>query len=352
MKSFLINVGEGCRVWFCDLENLGNFVKGGKAIIISNKLIYERYGGKLRESLEASHVKNEYFEVPSGEGAKTFETLMSVYETLFKGNYERNDYVIALGGGSVGDVAGFAAATFKRGVNLAYVPTTLLAQADSCIGGKTAINYMGAKNMIGVYYQPRFVLIDTSLLRSLPEKEVKGGLMEIVKHAMISDEELFVYLEENIEKIKKMDAMEKVLWKSCRIKASIVEQDEKDRSTRVLLNYGHTIGHALEAASGYEISHGEGVSMGMNYEALFAEKQGLMKKEDVERQKRMLLAIGTKIEAENEILKTAIKLISMDKKMLNGELRMALPKTIGKAVIKTVSVQELERFLEQQISEK
>src|SRR3989344_2740727 len=145
---------------------------------------------------------------------------------------------------------------------------------------------MGVKNMIGVFYQPKFVLIDTSLLKSLPEKEVKNVLMEIVKHAMINDEELLVYLEENIEKIKKMEAMEKVLWKSCRIKGSIVEQDEKDRSTRLLLNYGHTVGHAIEAASGYEIPHGEAVSMGMNYEAMFAEKQGLMKKEDVERQKR------------------------------------------------------------------
>ncbi|MBI5355653.1 MAG: 3-dehydroquinate synthase [Candidatus Aenigmarchaeota archaeon] len=352
MKSFVINVGEGCRVWFCELENLGNFVKGGKAIIISNKSIYERYGANVRESLEASHVKNEYFEVPTGEGAKTFETLMSIYEALFKGNYERNDYVIALGGGSVGDVAGFAAATFKRGVNLASIPTTLLAQADSCIGGKTAINYMGVKNMIGVFYQPKFVLIDTSLLRSLPEREVKNGLMEIVKHAMINDEELLVYLEENIEKIKKMEAMEKVLWKSCRIKGSIVEKDEKDRSTRLLLNYGHTVGHAIEAASGYEISHGEAVSMGMNYEAMFAEKQGLMKKEDVERQRRMLIAIGMRIESDDKILKDAIKLLEMDKKIINGELRMALPKAIGKAVVKPVSVQELEKFLEGQISEK
>lgn len=345
MKSFLVNLGEGCRVWFAEMDNVGGFIKEGKVAVITNKAVDALYGQRIRDSLSEAGVENHLFEVPEREGAKTFETLRMIYDELFDSGFERSDHVLAVGGGSVGDVAGFAAATFKRGMNLAYIPTTLLAQADSCIGGKTAINYR-AKNMIGVFYQPKFVIVDTSILSSLPQKELWLGLVEIIKHAVIRDEELFAYLEANVEKVKRLEGIDKAVWRSCRIKASIVEKDERDMGARLLLNYGHTIGHAIEAASSYSISHGEAVSMGMHHEAKLANSMGLMSKEDVERQEKLLSSLGMDTHGSPELLKKAGGFLQYDKKSKAGELRIALPRGIGKAVLRHVSVPYMQQFLE------
>ena len=241
--------------------------------------------------------------------------------------FDRNSIIIAFGGGVVGDLAGYVASFYKRGIKYIQVPTTLVAQVDSSIGGKTGVDIPEGKNMFGHFHQPLTVLSDVNTLQTLPNKEIKNGLAEIVKYGMILDKELFEYVEQNF--LNKPDEFYlKVIERSCRIKAEIVEQDEKEGELRKILNYGHTVGHAIETAENYKISHGEAVGLGMAYEGKIASKLGLLDKGDLSRQNRVIEAIGLPIRYNGNI-DYLVEIMKRDKKNKSGKIHFILPTLIG-----------------------
>ena len=237
-------------------KNIRSILGNGRFFIVTNPTVNRLF------SLD---VGAEKIIVPDSENSKSLNTAETVYDELIRRGATRDSTVIAFGGGVIGDLAGFVAATYMRGINLVHVPTTLLAQVDSSIGGKTGINHKGAKNIIGAFYQPKFVLTDPEFLAKLPEREFVSGMAEVIKYGLIEDGKLFRLLENNMNKILKRDKklLEDVICRCCRIKADIVSEDEKEAGKRMVLNFGHTIGHAIESASGYKLKHGEAVSLGM-----------------------------------------------------------------------------------------
>src|SRR3989441_1589924 len=250
---------------------------GSRAALLSAAGILRAHGKMVTESLEEAGFAVTTVEVPDGEAAKTLVVAERCWNALLDAGLDRTSTVVALGGGAVGDLAGFVAATYMRGINFVQVPTTLLAQVDASIGGKTAIDHPRAKNLIGAFHQPRFVLVDPAVLTTLPEPEFRSGLAEVIKHGIVLDADYFADLEECLPALlcRDLPTLERVVAGSCRIKASVVERDEKEAELRHVLNYGHTIGHALEAVTGYgRWAHGEAVSLGIVAEARLAERLG------------------------------------------------------------------------------
>jgi 3-dehydroquinate synthase len=275
--------------------------------------------------------------IPPGETQKSLAGAGRLYDRLADFQADRKTLMVAVGGGVVGDLAGFVAATFARGLPLLMVPTTLLAMVDSSVGGKTAVNHPRAKNLIGVFHQPVGVWIDTALLATLPDREYRSGLAEVVKYGVILDAELFAYLENHIQAIllREPEAVRHIVARSCRLKADIVEQDEREETgLRAVLNYGHTFAHAFEATAGYgSWLHGEAVAAGMMCASRLAERRGLVPPEVSERQRRLLSAFGLPTVAEPwpaELLLTAMR---QDKKTLGGRLRLVLPRSFGSAAL-------------------
>jgi 3-dehydroquinate synthase len=270
--------------------------------------------------------------VPEGERAKTLEVAASAWERFLEAGLDRNSTVVALGGGAVGDLAGFAAATYMRGVNFVQMPTTLLAQVDASIGGKTAIDHPRAKNLIGAFYQPRLVLADTSTLLTLPERELRSGLAEVIKHGIVLDAAYFDEVERDAAALCKREpaTLERIVAGSCRLKGSVVERDEQEALLRHVLNYGHTIGHAIEAVTGYErFAHGEAVSLGIAAEAGIAERMGLAKPEVRARQVRLLEAVGLPVRRVGETPERVVEALSRDKKAKDGRVPFVLAPEIG-----------------------
>jgi 3-dehydroquinate synthase len=274
--------------------------------------------------------------LPDGEAYKNSETLNLIYDALLENRCERNTTLIALGGGVIGDLTGYAAATYLRGVPFIQVPTTLLSQVDSSVGGKTGINHPLGKNMIGAFYQPQLVLADISTLGTLPPNELAAGMAEVIKYGLIRDLEFFEWLEQNVEKLNALDtdAMSYAIYRSCRNKAEVVAADERESGERALLNLGHTFGHAIENAMGYGVwLHGEAVAAGTMLAADLSRRMGWLSADEVVRIRKLLVAAKLPVDAPDLGVERYVDLMSMDKKVVDGKIRLVLQQGIGKSVI-------------------
>ena len=332
--SYPIFIGAGIEEKLAEALRL--YAAPEQQVIITDGQIEKLYLSPFVEMLKKAGFNPHPIVIKPGERSKSVDTYLNVISRLLELQASRDWGILALGGGVVGDLAGFVAATYMRGLPFYQIPTTLLAQVDASIGGKVAINHPKAKNIIGAFYQPRLVWIDVRYLKSLPQTEILCGLAEIVKHGIIKEETLFSFCETELEQILTLNdnITEELIYQSCRIKASIVEQDEKESGMRALLNYGHTVGHALEAAARYRgIKHGEAVWWGMLAEAYLAAQIGLLPAPAFERMKRFFVRIPLKSTIEGINLDEVRKFMMYDKKKLKGTLRFALPIRIGEAQI-------------------
>ncbi len=302
------------------------------AIVISDTNVSPLYAKSLSDSL-APHAIVQLLTVPPGEPSKSVEQAAQLWNQTLEGGADRSTVIIAVGGGVVGDLAGFVAATFARGVPFIQVPTSLLAQVDSSVGGKVGINLAGAKNIIGAFWQPKYVLIDVDVLSTLPEREFSAGMAEVIKYGVIADADFFGFLEQHLEQIRAKDPtiMSEVIARCCEIKAEVVEADECETSgRRATLNYGHTFGHALESIAGYgQYLHGEAIAIGMMCAARLAEKLGRIDSEFVDRQQRLLEAFQLPIAMPNCDRDEFLKIMNRDKKVQHGRLRLILPTRLG-----------------------
>jgi 3-dehydroquinate synthase len=305
---------------------------GSRAALITNPTVNAIYGGIAAEALEKSGCAVTVVEIPDGEEYKNAATLSGVYDALIEAGLDRRSFIVALGGGVAGDLAGFAAATYLRGIPFVQVPTTLLAQVDSSVGGKTAIDHPRGKNLIGAFYQPRLVLIDVETLSTLPDREFRAGLAEVIKYGVAIDLSFFEYLEQHAERILAKDpgCLETLIRRCCEIKARVVELDEKESGLRAVLNYGHTIGHAFETVAGYrELVHGEAIALGMVLAARISASLGHCSAADVQRITALITRFGLRTEppkAERIRLQEAIE---TDKKSRNGTISFICNKGIG-----------------------
>ena len=304
---------------------------GRQALVVTNKTVAPLFLPRLRASL--GDVEADVLELEDGEQHKTLDAYAQVIDFLMHKRHNRTTTLIALGGGVVGDIAGFAAATFQRGVAFIQVPTTLLAQVDSSVGGKTGVNHAQGKNMIGAFHQPRCVLADISTLRTLPDREYRAGLAEVVKYGVIWRQEFFAWLEAESDALLRRapDALAEAVRQSCEIKAEVVRQDEREQGLRAILNYGHTFAHALETLTGYnQLLHGEAVAIGMAAAADCARRHELLGAAPVQRINALLRALGlpTRMPAGLDA-EAVLKVMGMDKKVVDGRLRLVLPERIG-----------------------
>jgi 3-dehydroquinate synthase len=330
-RSYDIEIGSGNLkdvARFCDAEQ-----DDAHAVIITDSNVDELYCEPVGDALQEAGAQVDILVAEAGEQSKSPEVAADLWEQLLDQGADRKTVVIALGGGVVGDLAGFVAATFSRGLRFVQVPTTLLAQVDSSVGGKVGVNLPGGKNMVGAFWQPRGVIVDVAVLESLPEREFRAGLAEVVKYGVIQDAEFFAYLEENLESINRRDAaaLTYIVKRCCRLKADVVEQDEREESgLRSILNYGHTFGHAFEAGTGYEeLLHGEGVAIGMMCAARLAERLGRVDATFVARQQKLLEAFRMPLDVPDVERDELIELMYRDKKTERGRLRFVLPTRLG-----------------------
>jgi 3-dehydroquinate synthase len=317
-----------------DVELLEALIPGRDLAIVTNTVVGPLYLDKLRGALRGRRITECV--LPDGEQHKTLYTVASVFDSLVEAKLNRDATVVALGGGVVGDIAGFAAACYQRGVDYVQIPTTLLAQVDSSVGGKTGVNHPGGKNLIGAFYQPIAVIADTDTLDSLPERELRAGLAEIIKYGCVWDGQLFDWLEQNLEKLAARDpkALAHAIGRSCAIKATVVARDEREQDVRAILNFGHTFGHAIEAATHYErYLHGEAVGLGMLMAADLSERLGLIDLTAKERVRDILVRAGLPTAAPQLGRARAFELMQMDKKVLAGQVRLVLLDALGHAIV-------------------
>jgi len=313
-------------------------------VIITDRTVGKLYLPHVSGSLVHHGFTVHAITLLPGERQKSLRTANRIFTELIEKRVGRNSAIVALGGGVIGDLAGFIAATYLRGVSFVQIPTTLLAQADSSVGGKVAVNHPLGKNMIGAFYQPKFVLSDASVLRTLPAREVLCGLGEVVKFSIISDAGLFTFIEDRLDDLLSLrpDAVLTVISRCCEIKSSLVSRDEVERGDRIILNYGHTIGHALEAAGEYRLlKHGEAVLLGMSAENDIAYRRGLLPEESYARMRRLFGRLLSHLPPVSIKFEDALKAIAADKKAVNGKVRMVLPKRIGEVSV-AEGIQESE----------
>jgi 3-dehydroquinate synthase len=314
-------------------EHLHALRVGRRVALVSSPQIIRLHGKLVADRLREAGFEVSVAEVPDGEAAKQLAVAERCWDSLLQAGLDRTSTVLALGGGAVGDVAGFVAATYMRGVNFVQLPTTVLAQVDASIGGKTAIDHPKAKNLIGAFHQPRLVVVDPLTIDTLPGRDFRSGLAEVVKHGAVLDASYFALLERETASILARDPaiLEDVIGGSCRLKASVVERDERESDLRAVLNYGHTLGHALEASSGYaRWTHGEAVALGMVGEARLARRRGLASDETVARQERLLEALGLPVRAPGIAVDTVMEAMSHDKKAKDGRIPFVLAPEIGR----------------------
>jgi 3-dehydroquinate synthase len=330
-RSYDIEIGSGNlreAANLCDAEQ-----DDAHTIIITDSNVAELYLDSVVDALEGLGCEVAALEAEPGEPSKAPEVAAELWEELLDHGADRKTVIVALGGGVVGDLAGFVAATFGRGLRFVQIPTTLLAQVDSSVGGKVGVNLPGGKNMVGAFWQPRGVLIDVDVLQSLPEREYRAGLAEVVKYGVIQDAEFFASLEDNIANINARDGavLTRIVERCCRLKADVVEQDEREETgLRSILNYGHTFCHAFEVATGYEVLlHGEGVAIGMMCAARLAERLGRVDAVFVERQRKLLAAFGLPLDVPDVDHDELVELMYRDKKVERGKLRFVLPTWMG-----------------------
>jgi 3-dehydroquinate synthase len=308
-----------------------------KVAIVTNTTVAALYLQQLSDALQARGVEVISIVLEDGERYKDWATLNRIYDALLERRCDRKTTLIALGGGVIGDLAGFAAATYMRGIPFIQVPTTLLAQVDSSIGGKTGINHPLGKNMIGAFYQPRLVLADTAVLASLPPRELSAGLAEVIKHGFVRDEGFVAWLEQNVEKLRACDplALAHAIRRCCEIKATVVAEDERESGVRALLNFGHTFGHAIESGLGYgKWLHGEAVAAGMVMAADLSRRMGFIAQADVDRIVVLLKRAGLPTAQPGIAPARLLELMAVDKKTEGGKLRFVLLDRIGVASIR------------------
>ncbi|MFW1676561.1 3-dehydroquinate synthase [Pontibacter sp. JAM-7] len=331
-RSYPIFIGQN----LLDAGLMKTYIKGKQVLIVTNETVAPLYLQRLVTSLGDSY-KLDTVVLPDGEAFKTLEYLNQIFDGLLENRHNRTTTLIALGGGVVGDMTGFAAACYQRGVEFIQVPTTLLSQVDSSVGGKTGVNHARGKNMIGAFHQPQCVVIDTEVLNSLPDQELSAGMAEVIKYGLIYDAEFLRFLESNIQSLMQRNPMllAEAIYRSCAIKAEVVAQDEKESGIRALLNLGHTFGHAIEADQGYgNWLHGEAVGAGTMMAADLSCRQGWISKADIQRIRDLLLAAGLPIAPPEGMSAERFKeLMSVDKKVLDGQLRLVLLQRLGMAVV-------------------
>jgi 3-dehydroquinate synthase len=348
-RSYDIFIGEG------NLKEIGGklseFGFSDKIALISNPTVYELYGETVSKALRDSGYDLAEVLIPDGEEYKSLDSAEEIYTSLLKAKLDRKSALIALGGGVIGDITGFAASTYMRGIDFIQIPTTLLAQVDSSVGGKTGVNHPLGKNMIGSFWQPRLVWIDTLTLNTLPRREFLSGLGEVIKYGVIWDRELFSYLDANRNKILELDAkaLMHIIRRSCEIKAEIVSKDERESGLRAILNYGHTIGHAVETLTGYKkYLHGEAVAIGMCLEAELSSQLGFTGSNEPAMLKNLIDSFGLPSEMPSGI-QTGELLLSMqiDKKTVGGKMHFVLPEKIGRVkVYSGTEPEDIRRLLE------
>ena len=317
-------------------------------MIITNPIVNRHYGASLQRNLTEEGFSVTTLLVPDGEVQKSLHTAGKLYQQLANSYAERTTPILALGGGVIGDLAGFVAATYMRGIPLVQIPTTLLAQVDSSIGGKVAVDHEQLKNEIGAFYQPRLVITDIDTLKTLDSKTFRDGLAEVIKYGVIRDKKFFNYLETNLAKIIAFDetVLEKVVYWSVEIKARVVEKDEKDLGLRSILNFGHTIGHAIETVSNFGIVHAEAVAIGMIIAARISAQLGTFDRDELARLENLIKAAGLPTKIPNLEAKQLIQAMQHDKKVRQGRLRLVLPKRLGEVfIIDQVELPLVEQIL-------
>ena len=326
-RSYPIVIGSGLLSGGFDLSP---YIGGSTCLIVTNETIAPLYQQALIDSLHDRQI--ETLALPDGEQFKTLDTMVSILDCLTTAGFSRDTTLIALGGGVVGDITGFAAACYMRGVDFIQVPTTLLAQVDSSVGGKTGVNHAAGKNLVGAFHQPRLVIIDTNTLSTLPERQLKAGLAEVIKYGAIADLAFLGWLEENMQALLDKDpaALAYAIRRSCELKAEVVSDDEREAGRRAILNFGHTFGHAIERCQGYgDWLHGEAVAAGM---VMAAELSGLPSA-DVDRLRALIQSAGLPV-ASPDIGEAAMReAMGMDKKVRSGQLRFVLLDSLGEAVV-------------------
>lgn len=315
-------------------EELKKIYFGEKIFIITDENVDKYYGDKVKDELDKAGYKTRKMVLTPGEETKSFSTLPSIYNELLDFKLTRKELIITLGGGVIGDLGGFAASTFLRGVSFVQIPTSLLAQVDSSVGGKVAVDLEKGKNLVGSFYQPKAVFIDPDVLNTLPEKFYKDGMAEVIKYGCIKDKDFFYMLKSLKSREEVMNNIEDILYKCCYIKKSVVERDEKDLGERMLLNFGHTLGHAIEKYynfTGY--SHGEAVAIGMYNISLKSEDEGITEKGVSEEIKEILINYDLPYEVDIKDNNKIIDTISLDKKNIGNVLKVILLKSIGESII-------------------
>ncbi|MGI6685053.1 MAG: 3-dehydroquinate synthase [Bacillota bacterium] len=349
-RSYQIDIGSG------NLSRIALRIRDlglkGKFLIVTNTKVEPLYGELISEALKEEGFSVHKIVLPDGENYKNLDSAVRIYDQAIAAGLDRYSCIIALGGGVVGDLAGFAAATYMRGINFIQVPTTLLAQVDASVGGKVAVNHSKGKNIIGAFYQPKLVLIDVATLNTLPPGEIRSGLAEVIKYGIISDQNLFSDLEEHLfhslmaESRYWMDIVEK----SCRIKAQVVSRDEMEQDYRAILNFGHTIGHGLEGATSYQnFRHGEAVAIGMVGAAYIAREMGLISLPEVERIKNLISKTGLPISFSGIKWDELWLNMQRDKKAQDGNIKFILPTSIGSVIITPVDPILIRKVVEQEL---
>ena len=335
-RSYPIVIGQSLLL---DSGLIGHHIAGKRVAVVTNTTVGPLYLDKLTQALSQAGKEVTPIVLPDGEEEKNWASLMRVFDVLLEQKCDRKTTLVALGGGVIGDLTGFAAATYMRGVPFIQVPTTLLAQVDSSVGGKTGINHPLGKNMIGAFYQPQAVIADTTTLNTLPPRELSAGLAEVIKHGAIIDAEFFDWIEANIAKLMARDAaaLAYAIRRSCEIKADVVRQDEREGGLRAILNFGHTFGHAIEAGLGYgEWLHGEAVGCGMVMAADLSHRLGFIDAATKERVTRLVQAAALPIVAPDLGTERWLELMQVDKKNEGGQIKFILIKPLGAPVIMPV----------------
>lgn len=344
MDDVNINLGNSSYTIHIDhngLDNLGTILQkltlSGKVLIVSDEHVGHIYGQRVCSMLAVAGFEADLFLVRPGEETKSLDVANTIFTKAITMGLDRKSPIIALGGGVVGDLTGFIAATYLRGIPFIQVPTSLLAQVDSSVGGKVAVNHALGKNLIGAFYQPKTVIIDLNTLSTLPMRELSTGLAEVIKYGLIADPNFFTYLQDHCRQIlnRDNDALRYIIKRSCEIKASVVEQDERESSLRMILNFGHTIGHAIEANAGYgKYNHGEAVAIGMIGAALISHYLNLCSKDLVEAVRHIVSSYQLPLKACDCSAQEMMNLLTRDKKTIGGKIHWVLLNSIGETIIR------------------
>ncbi len=346
-RSYVIYIGSGL------LNTIGDYlrevVSAKKAALISDENVYNFYGERAEQSLKQSGFEVFSYVTEPGEKSKSIEVAKKIYDFLYDAKIERSDVLVALGGGVIGDLTGFIAGTWLRGIPFVQVPTTLEADIDASVGGKTAVNHPKGKNLIGLFNQPKTVLMDTDTLKTLSQRDIRAGLAESIKHAIIRDFDFFEYHKKHRDKILSLDSslIEDLLARNCKIKSEVVSADEREANLRAILNYGHTIGHAIESAGLYQLRHGEAVALGMIAAGFIAVERKMFSPEEFSEMENLIKEYQLPIRLSELDFSVLYELMKRDKKVKSGKIRFVLPNKIGRVeIVDDVSIDSIKAAIE------